>query len=455
MNEIDVVVIGGGITGLTAAWNAARKGKSVIVLERESRFGGKICSYKENGFIFESGPNTGVISNPEVVELFESLNLPIAEARRESKKRLIWKGKKFHSLPSSMLGGVLTPLFTWRDKLRILREPWRKKGNNPNESLADLTRRRLGKSFFNYAVDPFISGVYAGDPERLITRYALPKLYRLEQDYGSFIRGAIQKARMPKTDRECLATKAVFSASDGLQSLINALTMAIGENALVNEVQKTHIQLLPTGGYCINYNKHGKNYQLFTSKVVSAVGAYALPELLPFITEEHKRKLNNLTYAPVVQVAIGYGKKLSSVPQAFGGLVPSKEQREILGVLIPSACFHGRTPQGGALLSVFMGGIRNPQVLDYSDEKIQTIVLKELQEMFHLPNSIKPDVFRIFRHQRAVPQYELNTGERLAAISEVEDSFQGLHIIGNSRDGIGLADRIKQAEHTMNAIFNQ
>ena len=144
-------------------------------------------------------------------------------ARESSKCRLIWKGNKFHALPSGPLSAITTPLFTLSDKFRILGEPWRKKGTDPDEPVGSLAQRRLGRSFYEYAVDPFVSGVYAGDPMKLTTRYALPKLYNLEARYGSFIRGAMAKAKEPKTDRDRLVTKKVFSARGGLEHLVEAL----------------------------------------------------------------------------------------------------------------------------------------------------------------------------------------------------------------------------------------
>lgn len=205
----DILIIGAGLTGLTTAFHLTRAGKQVHILERADRVGGQIHTFHENGFVFESGPNTGVVSYPEVAELFAALSpaCQLETAHDEAKRRLIWKGDSFRELPSGLLSAVTTPLFSFSDKFRILGEPFRAKGTNPDESVGELAARRLGKSFLDYAVDPFLSGVYAGDPLTLVTRYALPKLYNLEQQYGGFIRGTIAKARLPKTDRDRLATK--------------------------------------------------------------------------------------------------------------------------------------------------------------------------------------------------------------------------------------------------------
>ena len=199
--QTDILIIGAGLTGLTTGFWLTRAGKDIHILEKADRVGGQIHTFREKDFVYESGPNTGVVSYPEVAELFEALSPACAleTAREESKRRLIWKGNRFRALPSGLFSAVTTPLFTLGDKFRILGEPFRAKGNNPDESVGELAARRLGKSFLHYAVDPFLSGVYAGDPMKLVTRYALPKLYNLEQQYGSFIRGTIAKAKQPKT----------------------------------------------------------------------------------------------------------------------------------------------------------------------------------------------------------------------------------------------------------------
>ena len=152
----DILIIGAGLTGLTTAFHLVRGGKQVHILECSDRVGGQIHTFREDGFVFESGPNTGVVSYPEVAELFMALSpaCQLETAHEEAKRRLIWKGNSFRELPSGLFSAVTTPLFTLGDKFRILGEPFRAKGTNPDESVGELAARRLGKSFLNYAVDP-------------------------------------------------------------------------------------------------------------------------------------------------------------------------------------------------------------------------------------------------------------------------------------------------------------
>lgn len=443
----DVVIIGAGLTGLTTAATLIQKGKDIQLLEKENRIGGQIQTHQEKGFTFESGPNTGVLSYPDVAELFKDLKglCELEIAREESKKRLIWKGDRFHALPSGLMSGLFTPLFDFKDKIGILAEPFRTKGTNANESVGELTVRRLGRSFLNYAVDPFVSGIYAGDPMKLITRHALPKLYNLEQEYGSFIRGAIAKARQPKTERDQLATKKVFSMEGGLQQLVNALGQRIGKERITLQANDLQVRPFHTNWEVSYTDSEGVSHTIHCRKVITTTGSYALPALLPFVEKEKMKQINNLTYAPVVQVSVGYKQTITECPLAFGGLVPSCEKQSVLGVLFPSACFTERVPGDGTLLSFFLGGARHPEYIEKSDEEIELIIRHNLHHMLRFPQEIEPDLLRIFRHEKAIPQYTLNSEERFRAIAALEDEYTGLIIGGNIKGGIGMADRIRQA----------
>ena len=447
MQQRDIVIIGAGLTGLSTAFDLKKKGRDVLVLEKQNRIGGQIQTHTEDGFVFESGPNTGVVSFPEVAELFQDLggSCQMETARESSKRRLIWKGSKFHALPASLPSAISTPLFTLKDKFRILGEPWRKKGTDPNEPVGALAQRRLGRSFYEYAVDPFVSGVYAGDPMKLTTRYALPKLYNLEANYGSFVRGAIAKAKEPKSDRDRLATKKVFSATGGLQNLVDALAQDVD---IVTGAQAITVQPDGDHKWIVRYNNGAEEVRC--NHVITTVGAYALPELLPFIPKEQMAPISSLYYAPIIQVCVGVKNTAGIDYPAFGGLVPSKEQKKVLGILFPSACFVQRAPEGGALYSYFMGGARHTDYLQKSDDEIRSMVLEAFHSMLKYPMNVEPDMIRIFRHERAIPQYGADSGERFQAVNAIQQRYPGLIIAGNLRDGIGMGNRIQQAAAVAN-----
>lgn len=465
MNKIEkqVVVIGAGITGLTTAYYLKKRGIDFVVVDKSAQPGGVISTHNEQGFVYETGPNTGVLSQPETRELIDELNdlceLEIANAA--AKKRWIWKGNAWQPLPSGLSAAINTPLFTTKDKIRILGEPFRPKGKNPDESLAELVLRRMGKSFLNYAVDPFILGIYSGDPAYLVTRYALPKLYNLEQKYGSFIGGAFRKGFEKKDDRTMKASGDVFSIKGGISNLIKALVQKIGSENIFLEFSGAAIQPCKEGlkkfnpkqsnSFAIRGSMNGEEVEIHSSYVITTTGSHELAGILPFISESESKALNNLLYAKVLQASIGFNKWEGMPLDAFGGLVPFKERRDVLGILFLSSFLSGRAPENGALLSVFMGGVRRPELVDLSDEEVMTILAHEVMAMTGL-KQFRPDMLKLTRYEHAIPQYGLSTGERLEMVDVLQKKYPGLLIGGNLRNGIGMSDRIKQGRELAESI---
>lgn len=450
--DYDVIVIGGGITGLTTVFYLVRGGLKVALIEKSNRLGGQIASFSKDGFVYESGPNTGILNNVEVVELFnlvkESARLEIAHS--EAKKRLILHKGVLKSLPSSMWTGLKTPLFSFRDKFNVLLEPFRSPGENPNETVEGLVLRRLGKTILEYAVDPFVSGIYAGDPSKLVTRFALPKLYNLENTYGSFIKGSIKRAPMAKELKNKGVTKDVFSFKDGLESLPKAVANYLEDKAEVILGTENVVISKNQNGIEVSFKKGGEEISLTCPKVVTTTGAYTLPDLLPEIKKEELSPITSLEYAKVIEVALGY-KSFPKKLNAFGGLIPSKENRKVLGILFPSACFSNRAPEGGGLLSVFIGGMKHPEMFDLSDDELRKAVLYEVNSIMGI--NLTPDLMEIFRYPHAIPQYYASSECRYEAIRKIEEKMGGLIIGGNLKDGIGLSDRIRQGKSIADKIL--
>lgn len=439
-NQLNIAIIGAGITGLTTAFYLQKYGFSVHIFEKNKHPGGVIKTHRKNGFVFESGPNTGSMSRDEAVELFEDLALDctLEYADKSAEARWIWMNGKWHDLKMGGLKAFTTPLFTWYDKFRILGEPFRKPGTNPNETIAEMVRRRMGESYLKNAVDPFVSGIYAGDPETLVTRFALPKLYQLEQEYGSFIGGNIKLQQKRKNKPPRKANRKVFSVKNGLDNLISALVKNIGTENISLGCQNLEIEKNESFNYSVNQ-------QQFTH-VISTVGSYALSALFPFIPQKELRPIESMKYAKVIQVVLGFTDWKGIPVKAFGGLVPSGEKRNILGVLFPGSFLKNRKPENGALLSVFMGGIKRPELFEYSDDEILKTIEQEIREMMGLAH-FNPDLVELFRYPQAIPQYSFESEEKLAAISNLESCHKGLILAGNIRDGIGMADRIKQGRN--------
>ena len=440
-----VAITGAGLTGLTLAFYLKRAGIDFEVFEKSDHIGGVINTKTQNGFVFETGPNTGTISNIETVDLFENLSgdFEPETANENAAKRLILKNNKWEPLPSGLAAGIKTNLFALKDKFRLLGEPFRKPGTNPYETLAELVRRRMGSSFLDYAVDPFISGIYAGDPEKLITKYALPKLYRLEQDYGSFIGGAIKKAKEPKTVREKKITKKIFSAKGGLSELTKALIKNIGRE---NIHTGTDVRFEFSNGL---YKMGNDEF----THIVSTVNAPSIKKVFPFIDETELKPVTNIRYAKVVEIALGFKNWNGMNLDAFGGLIPSKENKNILGILFMSTLFSGRAPRNGALLTTFAGGIKHSNLTGLNKQELTELLKPELMELLEL-DDFNPDLIEFAYHDMAIAQYEKGSEERLRAIEAIEKRYSNLFLAGSIRDGIGMADRIKQATTIANKIIS-
>lgn len=439
MKNKRAAIIGAGITGLTTAFYLKKAGIPFTIFEKSNKIGGVMQSKTDGTFLFETGPNSGVISNAEIADLFCDLQgkCEMELADDASEKRLIWKNENWEALPSGLLSAVTTPLFKFTDKLRVLGEPFRKKGDNPNEDLASLVKRRLGHSFLDYAIDPFILGIYAGDPAYIIPKYALPKLYNLEQNYGSFIGGAIKKARIPKTEDDKKASRKIFSTKGGLSHFISALADEIGRENILTE---TKVEVLDNS-FTLKVNEEEEQF----TDVIFTGTSTKLSTLMPFLNKNHLKPIESLKYAKVVEASIGFKKWSGRELDAFGGLVPYREDKNILGVLFMSSLFENRAPEGGALFTIFSGGMRKAYLTELPKDELKTRIANDFKEMMGL-KEFKPDLFELNYYNQAIAQYGADSEARLASISQIEKENAGLFLAGSMQDGVGIADRVKQGK---------
>ena len=211
----DVVVIGSGISGLATAYRLKSKGADVTVYEKEEDTGGNIKTLEENGYRLELGPQT-VLADQKVREFFEEVGISPIIADPSSKNRYIYKKGRLIPLPLNPISFLTSPLLSLGAKLKVIRELWAPPPIKSEESVADFVRRRLGEEFLRYIVAPFISGVYAGNPEALSVRWATPKIYRLEEEFGSLIKGAVKKKALGPGGR-------LISFKKGLQEMTDKL----------------------------------------------------------------------------------------------------------------------------------------------------------------------------------------------------------------------------------------
>lgn len=416
-SPMNTLIVGSGISGLTRAWTLAKQGHSVQVWESQSQPGGAIRSIRHDGYLIEAGPNSLQNTDPRIGELISELDLSddALTADRAASRRYILLGGKPVPTPSSPFSAITTPLLSFGAKLRILREPWiPKRTDDSIESLGDMVRRRLGIEPLEHLINPMVGGIYAGNPDQLAVKYAFPKLWKLEQDHGSFIRGAFRKkAAGPKTE--------IISFRDGLQTLPLRLAERLGDRIHLNKPLES---LEPAGAQWL---ANGVPFD----RVILTSPPHRWPDSPIF------RSIPDLHYAPVVSLSLGFDVKDVRHPiDGFGMLIPEKERRKLLGVLFPSAIFPDRSPNGHHLLTCFIGGSRQPELTELSDEELISLAMDDLKSTLGVQGAAR--MVRITRWERAIPQYGLQFGEFLHGLDAVEASYPGLAFAGNYRTGIGL-----------------
>lgn len=445
-NTHDTLVVGAGISGLTVAFHLARKGRSPVVLESSGTVGGAIQTLRRDGWIFEQGPNTVLSSRPAVGRLIETAGLEkrTLHAAPSGKRRYLWKGNRLHALPSGPPGFLTTPLFSLGAKLRLLKEPWiGRPPEGTEESIAQFVRRRLGRQFLDYAVGPFVSGVYAGDPERLSVRWAVSRIWSLEHEHGSLIRGALARRKGPQP------SGGMISMDSGLDTLPHGLAERIeASGGRVLTDTPCHALRKVDGGY----EADTPEGTFRARRLVLAVPADAAAELLAEITGGESLPIAEIPYAPVVVASYGFRRTDVRHPlDGFGFLAPRKESLRPLGCLFPSALFPDRAPDGHVALAAFAGGRTDPEILDLDDEELHRVLLEDLDRALGFEGE---PVFRELRRwPRAIPQYEVGHGRFVELAEQIEDDHAGIYLSGNWTGGVSVPDCIQSATELAERIL--
>jgi oxygen-dependent protoporphyrinogen oxidase len=435
---VDTIIVGAGISGLSCAWFLRERGHRIRVLEAGPRPGGTIQSVHQDGFLIEAGPNTTLLRDGPFGELIRALGLEaeLLEANRLAKRRYVVQHDRLVALPGSLPAFVASPLFSAGAKLRLLLEPFHRRARE-EESIAQFVRRRLGPEFLDWVIDPFVSGVYAGDPARLSVRAAVGRIHALEVEHGSLILGALARLLRARASGP-MPVGRLISLRDGMHALPQALAGALG-GALTCNAEVTAIE------------RDGVAWRVRTAQsehraeaLVLSVPAHRAAALLEPLDSGLAGELAAIHYPPMASVALGFARDAISHPlDGFGVLIPSHARRPTLGALFSSTLFPGRAPDGQVLLTAFMGGARNASVAALDEAEIVRQVLADLTPLLGIHAA--PLFKRVRRWLHAIPQYELGHLERLARIDDRLARFPGLHLRANWRDGISVADCVANA----------
>ena len=447
------VIIGAGISGLTTAFLLNKLGCDVTVLEKKKEPGGSIETVFEKGFLFDKGPNSALETHPLIGKMIDELNLKdqLVYANKEANKRYILKNNQLHALPMSPTAFLKTRLFSPAAKLRLLAEPFIGRSKDGYyQSISEFVTRRLGKEFLDYAINPFVAGVYAGNPEELSVKSAFPKLYELEEKYGGLIVGTIRSIRERKRRAEKSKQSAkMLSFKDGMQVLPKAIARHLsGKVKFQSDV--TSIKKI-NGKYQINFTLEGEQQSLNCDKIISTVPAYIASNLFAHFDEKLPKHLNEIYYPPVLVLFLVYKKEFIRRPlDGFGFLIPSKEKKSFLGAIWSSVIFPNRSDDSNTVFTLFAGGARNPEIGSIDKEILIGKVKKEFEEIMKISGEPELQTYKYW--SKAIPQYNIGYIEHEKYFDEFEKNNPGLLLSGNYRGGISVGDCIKNAKDVADKV---
>ncbi len=449
-----VVIAGAGISGLTAAYALLSKNINldIAVYEADSRAGGKIWSDRVDGFLCEKGVNGFLDNKPKTLELCKYLKLEPLKSNDNARRRFIFSNGKLNQLPESPLSFLKSNLLSWPGKLRMMYELIAPKGPE-DETVADFIIRRLGKESLEKLIDPMCSGIYAGDPYKMSIKYCFSRIKELEQDYGSLIRAMIkiqkEKKKLKSHDKVSAAPSGnLTSFLNGAQTITDVLAGRLG-------------QRIKFGVSVQGIERDGRAYKVHTPQgidnadiVILASPAHASAGVMRDFDAKLSRELSEIPYAPVAVVCFGYKReKVLHSLQGFGFLVPHIEGKKILGTLWDSSIFPNRAPEGYVLLRSMIGGAKSPELSRLDDSAMIRTVFDELMPVVSLKGD--PDMVRIYRWEKAIPQYIIGHGDILKFMDERLKSYKGLYLTGNSYRGIGMNDCIENAYKLADKISSE
>ncbi len=449
-----VIVLGAGISGLTTAYLLHKAGYYLTVLEKNDKVGGSIETVIENGLLFDRGPNSALETTPLIAQLVEELNLTeqFVYASKKGNKRYILRNNKLHALAISPPAFIKSKLFSGKAKLRLLKEPFVGKSRDGYyQSIAEFVTRRLGQEFLDYAINPFVAGVYAGNPEDLSVKSAFPKLYALEEEYGGLIIGTIRSIRKRKKRKEQSKQSAkMLSFKDGMKVLPEAIANHLGSRVKLN-AEVVSIRKTSDGNYGVTYNEGEQSLTLLTDIILSTIPAYTAAELFGHFEDGIKKHLSAVYYPPVLVLYLAYNKDDIGQPlDGFGFLIPSKEEKSFLGAIWSSVLFPNRAEDNKASFTLFIGGSRNPGFIYDDEEELIKTVRREFEELM----KIKGEPIHLAKRfwEKAIPQYTIGYVEHENYFDHFEKDYRGIFLSGNYRGGISVGDCIKNSELVVDKI---
>lgn len=441
-NTIDIAIIGAGISGLSSAAFLSKSGVKAQVFEQAEKVGGVIQTVSHNGVQMDLAANSTIDKNLQVRELvkWSGLNEDLLTASATSSKKYILKNGNLVGLkgPASAIFG---PLLSWKGKLRVFRElfvPAKKDG--VEESIADFVTRRFGKELLDYAINPMVAGIYAGNPSEIGVEAAFPKMKAMEDEFGSVIKAAPKVMKRNKLLPEPKPTKDTLSFKLGMHQLVAGIA-----NKLQDQIHTQHqlksIKPLDRG-YELTFKNGNQEKTVYAKKVLFTTPSYITADLIKAIDSDISAQLRRIEYPTVAVWNLVYNQdQVGQNLDSFGYLIPEKERQSYLGATWSSVVFPDKSTAGKAVFTLYIGGSRNQKEMMLNVEKWKQKVLEEFQGQMKISGEPNFEYFQLW--DKAIPQYKVGHLGLVENLKSFEKSHPGLYIRGNFVGGNAVADCIE------------
>jgi oxygen-dependent protoporphyrinogen oxidase len=451
MSDIDVLVVGGGISGLAIATSLVQRGVSVELWESSPRAGGKIETDRDSrGYVTERAANMVMNFRPEVNRFIEQSNLVSEKSMLAPVvRRYMMHDDKLVTVPTTLAAMISSPVWSLAGKLRLLAEPFVRKGGHEDETVSEFITRRVGREVLDKAMEPYVSGVLASNPDLANAYSVLPRMTRLEERFGSLTLGILVHRFLR---RRTATPQEAFSFKGGMSTLVKSL---VNNPAIRFRPDHTAVELVKHGSdWRVTGSASGTELSVTARQVVLSVPANTTAQLLNPLDQDLAQLLRGIQYTPIAVVHTGFDRHAIKHPlDGTGFLIPRRAGVAATGCLWMSSLFPNCAPQDRVLLTNYLGGARLPEAAEWDDERSVTEVLSVITPLLNIRG--EPEMLRIDRHHRALPLYHGNYYGRMKTLADRLQQLPGLHLEANYRGGVSVRDRIACACIAANRIADE
>ncbi len=453
MSSKSIIIIGGGVSGLSVLHFLKKKYAnqtdiSIQLLEKNSQPGGTIKTVVHSQGLFECGPNGFLDSKETTLQLIRDIGLEssLIAANPQAKKRFLFIKNQLHEIPTGLVSLLKFKPLPFFDKLRLPLEIFVSRGDNPEESVYDFGARRFGENFANIFLDPLVSGIYAGNVKKLHFKSVFPKIFELEQKYGSILKGILRSRRATANGSSAdsttpLGTGRLVSFPQGMAQLTNRLFQVYKDYILLNH----EVQLIAQSQN--RFVIHTSERIHHADEIFLCIPATSAAALLNVSHPALAAELNKISYAPVAVVGLIYRRDaFDQLPRGFGYLTHRSENRPALGVVFDSQIFSGRVDEHHELFRVMIGGTGYPEVIRKTEEELVALGMEEISAVLSLRKEEPPVETFVVVWPRAIPQYNIDDISARVTIAMEANKINNFHIVSNFLGGVSLNDCIATAE---------